>query len=223
MEKAQITVDRRQATIFLPEGKLDCPIVYTHISAGDAETVALLLDDIRIILVAIEGVDWETDLSPWPAPKAFRGGADFTGDADTYLKELTESILPAIEAYLSITPDCRILAGYSLAGLFAIYALYRTELFSRVASVSGSLWYDGFSDFININIPLKLPERVYYSLGDRESTTKNHRMARVEQCTREAEQRMEGLGVRTIFELNFGNHFADAAERIAKGIRWLLQ
>lgn len=173
--------------------------------------------------MAIEGVDWAAELTPWQAPKAFRGGEDFIGEADAYLSELIGYIVPFVEAKLEITPNSRILAGYSLAGLFAIYALYRTELFSRFASVSGSLWYDDFLHFVKTYQPVKLPERVYFSLGDRESFSKNIRLARVEQCTRETEQRMKALGIKTSFELNSGNHFADADQRIAKGLRWLLQ
>ena len=39
------------------------------------------------------------------------------------------------------------IAGDSMAGLFAVYALYRTQVFSRVASASGSLWYPGLLEY----------------------------------------------------------------------------
>ena len=169
----------------------------------------------------MDGVDWNDDLSPWPAPKAFRDGNDFAGGADAYLKELTEKIVPAVEAKLGFTPHSRAIAGYSLAGLFALYALYRTDIFSRAASMSGSLWYDGFLDFMEQSSPMRLPEEVYFSLGDRESRIKNRRLASVEECTVKAYHLMQSLGTNTLFEWNTGNHYVNAPERIAKGLRWI--
>ncbi len=222
MDKEILTIGKRQAAVFLPSGCTDCPIVYTHLSAEDAASVSVQLINLSAVLVAIDGVEWEAELSPWPAQKAFRGGIDFTGKAEEYLQELCEIILPSVEGSFNLTPRSRSIAGYSLAGLFAVYALYKTELFHSAASISGSLWYDDFLDYMKENRPCKLPERVYFSLGDRESITNNQRLSKVEQCTREAEQLLSRLGTKTTFELNPGNHFADVTERIAKGIRWLL-
>ena len=46
-----------------------------------------------------------------------------------------------------------VIAGYSLAGLFALWAAWNSGYFRRVASVSGSLWYPGFTDYIRNNEP----------------------------------------------------------------------
>lgn len=48
------------------------------------------------------------------------------------------------------------IAGYSLAGLFALYALYKTDVFTRVASMSGSLWFPGI-----MGIPAALSLEMY--------------------------------------------------------------
>ena len=48
------------------------------------------------------------------------------------------------------------IAGYSLAGLFALYALYKTDAFTRVASMSGSLWFPGI-----MGIPAALSLEMY--------------------------------------------------------------
>ena len=62
-------------------------------------------------------------------------------------------------------PRWRGIAGYSLAGLFAVYALYRTDVFARAASVSGSLWFPGFREYVFSHTPLCRPDCVYFSLG----------------------------------------------------------
>ncbi len=221
MEKSTIRIGNRSASIYRTASSIDCPIIYTQLSSEVAETIAELLTDTGVVLVALEDVDWERDLSPWPTAKAFRSGNDFTGGADAYLKDLTEMIVPAVEELLDIVPAYRGIVGYSLAGLFSIYALYRTTLFSRAASVSGSLWYDGFLDYLKANSPILLPDRVYFSLGDREREVRNPRLAAVEACTSEAEKYFQALGAKTIFELNPGNHFTYVPERIAKAIIWL--
>lgn len=221
MEKKTLLIGRRTAAVFFSSGCEKCPIIYTHFSEDTAGDVASLLSDRKVVIAAIDGVDWDGELSPWPAPRAFRGGNDFAGKAEAYLSELTDRIVPEVEAELGFMPCYRAIAGYSLAGLFSIYALYRTDIFRCAASMSGSLWYDGFLDFMKENRPLRQQERVYFSLGDCEKLVKNERLAKVEACTREAQRLMQDLGAKTVFEINAGNHFKDVPERIAKGIRWI--
>lgn len=221
MKKTRLSVGRHPVSIFTPAFCGNCSVVYIYAADEEAEAVAKLQDDAKFILVAVNGVDWDDNLSPWPAPKAFRNGNDFSGGADAYLKELTEDIVPAVEAKLGFTPRSRMIAGYSLAGLFALYALYRTDIFSRAASMSGSLWYDGFLGFMEQNSPMRLPEKVYFSLGDRESKIKNRRFAAVEECTVKAYNLMQSLGTNTLFEWNTGNHYVNVPERIAKGLKWI--
>ena len=221
MEKTRLTVGGCSVSLFAPTVRAGCPIVYAHIGEAEAEAVAARLGGVPLVLAAVDGADWEKDLSPWPAPKVFRRGHDFAGGANAYLRRLTETVVPGVEESLAFTPRFRAVAGYSLAGLFAVYALYRTDIFDRAASVSGSLWYDGFLDFMGRNSPKRKPDKVYFSLGDRESRTGDRRLSTGGTCTAEAERLMRGLGAVSVLELYRGNHFADVPERIAKGLRWL--
>ncbi len=220
--KRKIEVGKYEVDIFLPEHAENCPIVYTHSAEEEIAGVPELLRH-PAVLVRIGGICWERDLSPWPAERAFRGGVVFSGGADAYLEDLTERIIPETEAALGFAPSRRMLAGYSLAGLFTIYAMYKTTAFVRGASMSGSLWYDGFLDFMRERTPETVPERFYFSLGDRERITKNSRMAAVEDRTREAERILGGLGAETVFERNAGGHFADIPARMARGIDWITE
>ena len=65
------------------------------------------------------------------------------------------------------------IAGYSLAGLFALYAIYQTDLFSHVGSMSESLWFPGMKEYIFSHEPKCRPDCMYFSLGDKESKTRN--------------------------------------------------
>ena len=222
MEMRTLDIGSRSVTVFAAADCIDCPIIYMHSTKENMQSAAALLADEKVIIAAIDHVDWNHELTPWPASRVFRNEADFAGGADKYLQELTGIIVPAVEASLGFVPTFRAAAGYSIAGLFAVYALYRTDLFSRAASISGSLWYDGFLSFMKENRLPEIPERVYFSLGDRERITGNQRLAAVEECTAAASQLMRTFGAQTTFEMNPGGHFANVTERIANGIRWLL-
>jgi len=174
------------------------------------------------VLAEVPVADWGNELSPWPAEKVFRSGSDFGSGANDTVRALTEEIVPAVLASLGISDSSCWLAGYSLAGLFAVYALYRTDRFAGAASASGSLWFPGFMEYAGTHRFVRKPERMYLSLGDRESRTKNPVMRRVEECTRALEAVYRAQGIPCVFEHNPGNHFQDAEIRLAKGIVWLL-
>ena len=133
-------------------------------------------------LVTVSGLNWEAELSPWAAGNLFKYSEMFTGGADAYLQFLTQQVLPQAEAGLNGIL-WRGLAGYSLAGLFTVYALYKTDLFSRAASISGSLWYPGFKDFALQSALCKTPQHLYLSLGDKEAHARNQYLKTVQQCT----------------------------------------
>ena len=99
-------------------------------------------------LVTVSNLAWNHDMAPWDSPAAFKKGEPFIGGADNYLQLLVEEIIPRAEKELAEPPVWRGIAGYSLAGLFALYAIYRTDVFSRVGCMSGSLWFPGFKEYI---------------------------------------------------------------------------
>ncbi len=217
-------VDEKKVLLF-PAVRDNAPLVLLHTFEDEGESVyraARAMTDADFSFAAVGNLRWEDEMSPWESPPVFKGDTPFTGGADAYLSILTDTILPEILSRLSAAPTYLALAGYSLAGLFAVYALYRTEMFSRIASVSGSFWFSGFMEFAEKHETLRKPERVYFSLGDKEAKTRNQILRRVEDNTRALQERFERAGVKTVFELNPGNHFQDAPERIAKGIAWIV-
>lgn len=171
-------------------------------------------------VVSVEVPDWNRDLSPWKAARIFRKGDDFAGGAEEFLRELTEAVTEA-EKTLGFVPSFRGIAGYSLAGLFAVWALYQTDTFDRAASMSGSLWFDGFTEFMEEQRPVKVPSKMYLSVGEREKQTKNARMAQVEVCTVRTAEKFRQYGTDVWMELNPGGHFDEVLFRIERGLRWI--
>lgn len=208
-------------TSFKPE----TPIIYLNTCSGEGQKIyeaAQAAGYPPFTLVAISNLDWNHDMAPWDSPPAFKNADPCTGGADDYLRLLTEEIIPAAEKEIGGIPCWRGLAGYSLAGLFALYAIYQTDLFSRVGSMSGSLWFPGMKEYIFSHEPKRWPDCMYFSLGDKESKTKNPILRTVQENTGEICAYYQRRGIDTVFQLNPGNHFVQSVERTAAGLCWLL-
>ncbi len=163
--------------------------------------------------------DWDLDLSPWTAPPVF-GNVPFGGGAEKTLRYISETVIPELSAERKDPPEIYI-GGYSLAGLFALWAAYKTAIFRGAAAVSPSVWFPGFTDFIKEN--RLQAEKVYLSLGDREEKARNPMMARVGSAIREIDSYYTEQGIPHTLEWNEGNHFRDPELRTAKGLAWLLR
>lgn len=69
------------------------------------------------------GVDlWEENFSPWCASRVFAKGPNFGDGAQKTLDTLIDQIIPWAESELTEPPTYRVLVGYSLAGLFSLWA-----------------------------------------------------------------------------------------------------
>ncbi|MCM1173785.1 MAG: alpha/beta hydrolase-fold protein [Blautia sp.] len=217
----RITLGQYRLDCYLPESGEVKKAVYLHTAAKEAESVWKLTEQ-DFVLVSVEGIDWNRDLSPWPQEKVFAGGEAFAGGAEVYLETLTGRLVPAVEQAFFLKPEKRYLAGYSLGALFAVYAVYHTALFDGIGSISGSLWYNGFSAYVEEHTVRRNPDKIYFSLGDKEASSARGIMQTVLLRTRQIEEKFRKDGIPTILEMNRGNHFKEVPERIAKGIRWLL-
>lgn len=172
-------------------------------------------------IVLISGMDWNKDMTPWPADGVMKERKPFSGGAAMYMKALLEDYVPYIERLLKSNSPKRYLLGISLSGLFAIWSLTSTNVFCGVASISGSLWYDGFTEWMADKTPAS-ETKVYISLGVKEKNAPDRRMATVEKCTEKIEESLEGRGVDVTFELVSGTHFSPAAPRFEKALSAIL-
>ena len=209
----------------LPAAQENAPLVLYHTVRDEGRQVHAAVTGLTrspFSFATIGNLAWDDDMTPWPIPPISAEDTPCAGLADEHLGRLTEEILPGVLATLRAEPSFVALAGYSLAGLFAVYALYRTDVFDRVASASGSFWYPGFLSYATSHEPLRRPHRVYFSLGDLEDQTGNVIVQPVRTNTARLCEWYREQGIRTTFELNPGHHFEQGVERMAKGIAWLL-
>ena len=163
-------------------------------------------------LIAIKVDNWNNDLSPWKAPAVF-GNEDFGGKACQTLDEVLKLTEDKTKTYY--------IGGYSLAGLFALWAAYQTDTFAGVIAASPSVWFPEFVSYMKAN-EIKV-KNVYLSLGDKEEKAKNPTMATVGDCIREAYAWLNEQDVNVVLEWNQGNHFKDADVRTAKGFVWVME
>ena len=118
----------------------DAPLVVLNCFGDEGEAVACELDKlvgVQYSLLALNVSAWNSALSPWKAPAVFKGEGDFGCGADEYIAELVDEIVPAACSEYGVRPRAIYIAGYSMAGLFALYSLYKTDLFAGCASCSG--------------------------------------------------------------------------------------
>ena len=200
-------------------GNADAPIVLIQmVDDHDLEGIESEAAEIKRLtnsdfcLHAIKVKDWNTDLSPWPAPAVF-GKEGFGNGAGDTLAEVLKNCTDQKKTY--------IVGGYSLAGLFALWAAYQTDVFRGVAAASPSVWFPGFPEYMQGRTIHS--DSVYLSLGDREEKTRNPVMAAVGDRIREAHELLKNQGINTILEWNQGNHFKDADIRTARAFAWVMK
>lgn len=159
-------------------------------------------EDIRMIFLKVD--DWNLQLSPWESPAVF-GNEDFKGGAAETLKAVTELCAKGGKRFY--------IGGYSLAGLFALWAAYQCDAFEGVAAASPSVWFPGFTAFMESR---KIQSKaVYLSLGDREEKTAHPVLGTVGESIRTAHELLKRQNVRTVLEWNKGGHFKDPEKRVA--------
>lgn len=195
-------------------GNPDSPVVLIepiHVPEGMEQESALIreMSGMDFHLLAVK-VDWFQDLSPWPAVS---GKMSFGSGAQDTLERIL---------MLTGAPGKRyVLGGYSMGGLFALWAACRTDAFSAVAAASPSVWFPGFMEYLAAG-EIRTG-KVYLSLGDREEKTRNPVMATVGDRLREVYALLQSRGIPCCLEWNEGNHFRDLENRMAKGFAWAMK
>lgn len=168
-----------------------------------------------LVLAEFGEVDWDRDYSPWKAEG--NQGRKFSGGAERLMKFLPQFISELNRRYGEFSGVY--LCGYSLGGLFALYAAASDpEMYFGAASCSGSMWFPGWVEFLR-NHPLH--GRIYLSLGGKEKNSPDPLMASVEDKTREV-KRLAERTAEVIYVNEPGGHFSRIPQRIARGIISLL-
>lgn len=170
-------------------------------------------------IVVVTGIDWEDDLTPWPAKGVPTGSADFSGEAPEFLATLRAQVIPQAESRLGLTAvGARDLVGVSLSGLFTLWQWLECDLFRSIASLSGSFWYAGFAQWVESLTIAPKRGPAYFLLGDREAQSRVPQFATVEACTRAIVGKLDRSGVKTRFDMVGGDHYSDPLGRLYRGL-----
>jgi len=215
--------------------------IYTQMSSVAGAPVLYLLGDmadnspvqvpVGVSLVHI-GVDlWEENFSPWCAPRVFAKGPNFGDGAQKTLDTLINHVIPWTESELTDPPTYRVLVGYSLAGLFSLWAglsqacITPISTFQRIGAVSGSFWFPGLLDYVDRQLSGGVVglTHAYLSLGDREARTPNPQIMHVRENAELLASKLQNAGIISTFELNRGNHFQNVEGRMQKALDWLVK
>lgn len=175
-----------------------------------------------ISVVLIEDVNWNDDLTPWPAAGVFKKAKPFGGKAAAFLDKLTHEIIPETERDLGIEDAERTLLGVSLSGLFAVWSAFNTDAFTNIISLSGSLWYDGFVEWMKEQTSSPQLKKICMLLGEKEKNAKEKRMAMVEERTLAASDILKAKSQATVTcELVEGTHFSPILPRMERAMMTL--
>ena len=192
-----------------------------ELQSMESEVAAIAQSAHHFLFAAVPVKNWNDELSPWEAPAVW-GKESFGGNAAGTLRFLTEQVIPTLKKQFALPENVRIiLGGYSLAGLFALWASTQTALFSGVAAASPSVWFPGWMEFERQRSIQA--QRIYLSLGDREERTKNLTMAAVGDNIRDLHHELAGRSKDCTLEWNNGGHFKDADLRTAKAFQWVME
>ncbi|MDD5862697.1 MAG: hypothetical protein PUF37_05310 [Prevotellaceae bacterium] len=234
LEKNQKTILGRDCICF-QRGEKPEYLLLQPVDGHDIEELDTELDyicrhsDKAFRFVAIPVTRWFDELSPWPAPPVF-GKTPF-GDGAGKTLEWIQKACSEAEAFSNSVayhnPSQReglakslILGGYSLAGLFALWAGYQTELFDGIVAASPSVWFKDWLDYAEKHTPKATC--FYLSLGDREVHSKTPLLTTVGTAIRRQQELLSAADIPNTLEWNPGNHFMDNGIRTAKGFVWAM-
>jgi len=178
------------------------------------------LSKVPFVLATVELEDWMVDLMPWPD-----GNVSRDSEAGKHGQETLNYVLMALvpEMHRRYGPLPVILGGYSLGGLFAIWASMQTDCFKAVAAASPSVWIHNWMPFARKHV--SLADDIYLSLGDQEEHVKNQAIARVGDNLRaQYELLRDQLGPEhCTLVWEEGGHFADNEGRLARAFAWCIE
>lgn len=175
-------------------------------------------------LFVITGMDWDNDLTPWPAPGQPPGEPPFEGHASEFLKRLTDTVIPACDARINLAADARPrrqLVGVSLSGLFTLWQWLQSPLFADICCISGSFWYEGFTDWMLTLDKIDKSGSAYFSLGDRESRSPVKAFSTVAAETDTVIKILRKHDIDVTFRSVPGNHYQHGIERLDMALGWL--
>lgn len=194
------------------------PLIYVVDSPHDRDSIAPVLRGRKANIVTLPVGDWNRSLTPWPAPRLRSEEPDYAGEADATLAELIHKAAPAIERAEGFMPSRRAICGYSLAGLFSLYAFVQGSYFAACACLSGSVWYEGWLEYLQ-SLDFDATRRfAFLSVGSREKNAGIPILRAVRRNMAVSADILRDHGCKVEFRVGPGNHFQHVRERYDVGI-----
>lgn len=188
-------------------------VYFVCMNQQEAADVYSLIKEVgeELAIVPCIPSSWENDLTPYETDNPLQKGRVFAGKADDFLSKIVTASKACPAAH-------RILAGYSLAGLFALYAGTKCSAFDSLVAGSPSLWYPSFLEYAQTHPLNPAIQYVYLSLGDHEAKVKNPVFQTMDQRMSEYCKILKEAQIPFHFDLNPGKHVNNVMERMAKGV-----
>lgn len=210
-----IDIDHRKA--YPGTGGAQAPVIYVIDATEHPFDINEAASNRACTVVSVAVRDWNDSLTPWPAQGLYRGEPDFKGEASATLADLTEAI-PAIERAEGLAPAKRAICGYSLGGLFALYAFTHTDAFSACACLSGSVWYEGWVEHLRKLAFDGSGRFAFLSIGSKEKHAAPKILHHVQDDMEECAAILRSRGCKTEFIVGPGNHMSLCKERFSAGL-----
>lgn len=122
LNKEKFNIKDKVITLY-KSSDTNAPLIVFNTFEGDGKDVYQALQNMGCTsfdLLVIGNIDWNHDMSPWYMPSIYSKEKSFSGGADEYLRLLIDGILPKAKEMIEGEPKFIGIAGYSLAGLFAV-------------------------------------------------------------------------------------------------------
>lgn len=231
--KSQITNRTHYFHVVLPDdyatnGKR-YPALY--VLDGDARTVLTsqiarsMANERHIPQHILVGLGYGEDIPAWQKSRTrdytpTSATAGESGAAAEYLNFLINEAVPFIEGMYRTEPGDRSLYGFSLGGLFAMYAMFeRGDTFHRFIAVSPSLWWDDRvllrTEERSAAKKARLTQTLYMSIGGRESAPMLDSFRPMAEYLRMHEPSLK----LTVTEIEGETHSSGVAPALIRGLR----
>ena len=184
-------------------------MIYVIDSPEHPLDVAAAAEGLRSRVTSVPVAEWGDALTPWSAPALRPGEKDFGGCADETLAALAEELDKASGPHA--------ICGYSLGGLFALYAFAREPRFAACACLSGSVWYEGWVDWLRANAPDCAGRHAYLSVGKKEKRA-GLPFRHVEEDLAACAGILRDRGCEVDVVLGPGSHMQHVTKRLAAGL-----
>lgn len=211
-------IDISNVEVFRGSAGDTSPVIYVIDSPEHPAGLAAIARGRAATVVSVPVRDWNDSLTPWRAPGLRRGAPRFGGDAVSTFYELRDTVIPLVEEQVGARPSHRAICGYSLGGLFALFAFTGDRVFSACACLSGSLWYQGWVDYLGA-APFEGAGRyAFFSLGKKEPKAGAPIMRSVADDMSACAEILQRHGCTVDCSIGPGNHMQHHRERFEEGL-----